>query len=240
MHGHSCWPCVGGGIAQSPPAPRCTAGEARRHGMHGASTGSWTSGRSTARRTDGRLDEILRSASQLASAAEHHPPAYKQLAIPPPAPVGPIGPAHQEPPTPWCSPTPAPWATTRRRQGHRSSIHMRPPGASMDEVVQLGAGGADPRSPSLLDLGAATPLAHRPQPRASPQPRQEPQRVGGHRLGAGRHGSEAEARTADANGLVNASPIGTEHDLRLPLPESSLHRTCGSPMSITTRCGLRS
>ncbi len=172
------------------------------------------------RRTDGRLRRDTPLSVPTPPAAEHHPPAYKQLAIPPPAPVGPIGPAHQEPPTPWCSPTPAPWGHNTSTSGHSEQhSHAARPEQAWMKWSNFGAGGADPRSPSLLDLGAATPLAHRPQPRGEPAARQEPQRVGGHRLGAGRHGSEAEARTADANGLVNASPIGTEHDLRLPLPE---------------------
>ncbi|MFI6875681.1 shikimate dehydrogenase [Streptomyces sp. NPDC050400] len=211
---------VGGGIAQS-LSPALHEGEARRHGMrclyrlldigpvdHGA---------------DGRLDEVLRSASQLGFSGLNITHPYKQLAIPH---LHRLAPSAQR-----IGAVNTVVFTDSGAVGHNTDVQgfgaaftRGLPGASMDEVVQLGAGGAGSAvAYALLDLGVqrlwlTDPILERARSLAK-------------NLNASTGtdwarvvtAPEAEARTAVATGLVNASPIGTEHDLRLPLPKSSLH-----------------
>ncbi|WP_326777361.1 shikimate dehydrogenase [Streptomyces sp. NBC_01445] len=98
------------------------------------------------------------------------------------------------------------------------------PGVRLGQVVQLGAGGAGAAvAHAFLDLGVqrlsiADPCADRAHDLAK-----DLNEAAGANWAEGCTAGEAEARTQEADGLVNASPIGTEHHPRLPLDPKALH-----------------
>jgi shikimate dehydrogenase len=98
------------------------------------------------------------------------------------------------------------------------------PGVRLGDVVQLGAGGAGAAvAHALLDLGVERLTLTDPLfQRAHDLAKLLNETAGPDRARACAM-TEAAACTAGADGLVNASPVGTEHDLRLPLPEPALH-----------------
>ncbi|MFJ9174101.1 shikimate dehydrogenase [Streptomyces sp. NPDC102360] len=211
---------VGAGIARS-LSPALHEGEAHRHGMrclyrlldigpvdHAA---------------DARLEDVLRSASRLGFSGLNITHPYKQLAIPHMNRLAPsarrIGAVNTV------------VFTETGAVGHNTDVHgfgaalaRGLPGAAMGEVVQLGAGGAGSAvAYALLDLGAQRLWLTDPNlERARGLAKNLNEAAGADRAQTVT-AQEADARTAGADGLVNASPVGTEHDLRLPLPKSSLH-----------------
>ncbi|GGN60275.1 shikimate dehydrogenase (NADP(+)) [Actinoplanes lobatus] len=111
-----------------------------------------------------------------------------------------------------------------RRQGHNTdaygfaeSFRSQLPDVAVRHVVQLGAGGAGAAcAHALRELGAERLTIV------------DPDRARGaelaDRIGA-RHATTATPELlADADGLVNASPIGMHHHPGTPLPAESLHR----------------
>ncbi|MFE2738690.1 hypothetical protein [Streptomyces sp. NPDC059349] len=91
-------------------------------------------------------------------------------------------------------------------------------------MVQLGAGGAGAAvAHAFLDLGVqrlsiADPCADRAHDLAN-----DLNEAAGANWAEGFTAEEAEARTQEADDLVKASPIGTEHHPRLPLDQQALH-----------------
>jgi shikimate dehydrogenase len=111
-----------------------------------------------------------------------------------------------------------------RRTGHNTdaygfaeSFRTRLSGAATGHVVQLGAGGAGAAcGHALRGLGVERLTIVDPD-------RSRGEKLAG-RLGAD-HREEADAALLkDADGLVNASPIGMHHHPGIPLPAESLHR----------------
>ncbi|MFJ8827017.1 shikimate dehydrogenase [Streptomyces sp. NPDC102467] len=98
------------------------------------------------------------------------------------------------------------------------------PGAALGSVVQLGAGGAGAAvGHALFDLGVGRLSLTDPDLDRAVSLAKALNDHAGAAWARPCTASEAAERTMNADGLVNASPVGTEHDLRLPLTESALH-----------------
>ncbi|MBW6436076.1 shikimate dehydrogenase [Actinoplanes hulinensis] len=111
-----------------------------------------------------------------------------------------------------------------RRQGHNTdaygfaqSFRSQLPGVTTRHVVQLGAGGAGAAcAHALRELGAERLTI------VDPDGARGAELAG--RIGARHEKTATPELLADADGLVNASPIGMHHHPGTPLPAESLHR----------------
>ncbi|WP_338703243.1 shikimate dehydrogenase [Streptomyces sp. Q6] len=108
--------------------------------------------------------------------------------------------------------------------GFAAAFARHLPRAPLGSVVQLGAGGAGAAvGHALLAAGVEHLTITDPHlDRAEGLAKTLNEHAGAERAEACA-ASEATRRLAHADGLVNASSVGTEHDLRLPLPEEALH-----------------
>jgi shikimate dehydrogenase len=111
-----------------------------------------------------------------------------------------------------------------RRYGHNTdaygfaeSFRSQLDGAATGHVVQLGAGGAGAAcGHALRGLGVERLTIVDPDPRRGGELAD--------RLGAAHVRTAGPELLADADGLVNASPVGMHHHPGIPLPAESLHR----------------
>ncbi|MGW0903168.1 shikimate dehydrogenase [Streptomyces sp. NPDC002853] len=108
--------------------------------------------------------------------------------------------------------------------GFAAAFRRNMPHANAGRVVQLGAGGAGAAvAHALLDLGVHRLMITDPHlDRARDLAEALNEHAGADRAQACT-ATEGDTLVAHADGLVNASPVGTEHALQLPLPETSLH-----------------
>ncbi|TCO50378.1 shikimate dehydrogenase [Kribbella antiqua] len=101
------------------------------------------------------------------------------------------------------------------RTGFAASFSQGLPGAPMDRIVQLGAGGAGAAvADALLGLGAGCLTI------VDPKPGRAEALV--ERLGDPRAHSSDQPDLANADGLVNTTPVGMAHNPGLPLPVARL------------------
>ncbi|WP_425826523.1 shikimate dehydrogenase [Streptomyces fractus] len=108
--------------------------------------------------------------------------------------------------------------------GFAAAFSRNLPRARVGSVVQLGAGGAGAAvGHALLGLGVERLLITDPNADRAHSLAKALNEQAGTEWARTCSPAEASDRTAHADGLVNASPVGTEHDLRLPLSKSSLH-----------------
>ncbi|GAA2334104.1 shikimate dehydrogenase [Streptomyces kunmingensis] len=108
--------------------------------------------------------------------------------------------------------------------GFAAAFTRNMPDARTESVVQLGAGGAGAAvGNALLDLGVRHLVITDPnRDRAHTLAKALNEQAGAERARACT-AAEADEQLSHADGLVNASPVGTEHHLQLPVPARSLH-----------------
>lgn len=108
--------------------------------------------------------------------------------------------------------------------GFAAAVRRHVPHADIGSVVQLGAGGAGAAvAHALLELGVDRLVITDPRLERAGELAEALNERAGTEWAQACTATQAETLLAHADGLVNASPVGTEHDLRLPLSETSLH-----------------